>query len=74
MEVSLEQKEDNLIKKTCQELGLNQKQLAEKTGFDPSVISRWNKGAKISLTANKYLNLLIKYSKLEKKCFELEKN
>ena len=36
--------EENLVKKTCKGLGINQKQLAEKIGVVPYTISRWVKG------------------------------
>ena len=37
------EKEENLVKKTCRELGINQKELAEKIGMSPHTITRWNK-------------------------------
>ena len=39
-----EQSEVNIIKKTCQELGVNQKQLAEKIGVSSNTISGWKNG------------------------------
>jgi predicted transcriptional regulator len=36
----LEEKEENLVKKTCRELGITQKELANLTGFSEAVISR----------------------------------
>ena len=35
--------EENLVKKTCKELGITQKELAEKIGVTPHTITRWNK-------------------------------
>jgi predicted transcriptional regulator len=38
-----EQIEENLVKKTCRELGITQKELAEKIGVSESTIKRSNK-------------------------------
>ena len=35
------EKEENLVKKTCRELGINQKQLAEKIGISDRTLSRY---------------------------------
>ena len=35
------EKKENLVKKTCRELGINQKQLAEQIGVSNSTIFRW---------------------------------
>jgi transcriptional regulator with XRE-family HTH domain len=40
----IEEIEENLVKKTCRELGITQKELAEKIGVSPEAISRWNRG------------------------------
>jgi predicted transcriptional regulator len=61
-----EQIEENLVKKTCRELGITQKELAEKTKFSETVISRWSKGSKISESAKNHFNLLRENSKLKK--------
>ncbi|EJF07625.1 putative transcriptional regulator [Thiovulum sp. ES] len=37
----MENKEENLVKKTCRELGITQKELAEKIGVNPKTISNW---------------------------------
>ena len=39
----MENKEENLVKKTCQELGITQKELAEITGVSQTTVFRWNK-------------------------------
>jgi DNA-binding XRE family transcriptional regulator len=36
--------EENLVKKTCKELGITQKELAERIGVTPYTITRWGKG------------------------------
>ena len=58
-------KEENLVKKTCQELGITQKELAEKTGFSEDSISKWNKGAKIPKSAVNFFETLQKLQTFE---------
>jgi transcriptional regulator with XRE-family HTH domain len=58
--------EENLVKKTCKELGITQKELAEKTGFTIQSISKWNNGSKIPISAIKYFKILIENQKLSK--------
>jgi DNA-binding transcriptional regulator YiaG len=60
----LEQKEESLVKKTCQELKINQKELANLTGFSEDSISKWNKGGKIPKSAENFFYTLIKLDKL----------
>jgi len=38
------EKEENLVKKTCRELNITQKELANTLGVSPNTISNWNKG------------------------------
>jgi DNA-binding XRE family transcriptional regulator len=38
----LEQKEENLVKKTCRELGITQKELAEKIGLSKQTVYDWS--------------------------------
>jgi len=52
--------EENLVKKTCQELGITQKQLSERTGIATSTLSRWSKdNSKISKTGIKTFAILL---------------
>jgi transcriptional regulator with XRE-family HTH domain len=45
MSDEMEQKqEENLVKKTCKELGITQKQLAEKTGITERSLTNWANG------------------------------
>jgi ribosome-binding protein aMBF1 (putative translation factor) len=59
------EKEENLVKKTCRELGITQKELAEKTGFSEDSISKWNKGAKIPKSAENFFHTLIRMDKFQ---------
>ena len=58
--------EENLVKKTCRELGITQKELAKMTNFTETVISRWNRGSKIPDSARNHFNLLLENIKLKK--------
>ncbi|EJF07551.1 Helix-turn-helix protein [Thiovulum sp. ES] len=44
MEKKEAKSEENLVKKTCRELGITQKELAEQIGVAPVSISRWSRG------------------------------
>ena len=35
---------DNIVKKVCKELGITQKELAERLEVQPSAVSNWSKG------------------------------
>jgi len=60
------EKEENLVKKTCRELGINQKELAEKIGFSETSVSKWSKGKnKIPKNIYKILELLKEYEALK---------
>jgi transcriptional regulator with XRE-family HTH domain len=61
------EKEESLVKKTCRELGITQKELAEKIGVNPKTVSNWQnkkmeKYAEVLLTAlineNKYFKMV----------------
>ena len=53
--------EENLVKKTCQELGITQKELAEKIGFSTTSLSKWSNGSKIPVNVIKTLELLLEF-------------
>ncbi len=67
--------EENLVKKTCRELGITQKELAEKTGFSENAISKWNLGSKIPLSAERFFKVLYEnyeYNKLKSQILKLQ--
>ena len=67
----MENEEINIIEKTCEELGINQTELAKEIGVSRTTISDWNTGkTKISKVAKNLLDLKVKY----KKCEESKKN
>ena len=61
----IEKVEENLVKKTCRELGITQKKLAEITGFATQTISKWNNYSKLPKNAVNHLNLIIEHEKLK---------
>jgi len=60
------QEKENLVRKTCKELGINQKQLAEMMGYSPQIISKWSRGGKISKNAEMLFKTTIELSKYKK--------
>ena len=57
--------EENLVKKTCKELGITQKKLSEITGFATQTISKWNRSSKMPTNAINHLNLILEYERLK---------
>jgi transcriptional regulator with XRE-family HTH domain len=64
MKKSTENSEENLVKKTCRELGITQKELAEKMGVHDVTVRNWSSKGEIPNLAKNFINLL-----LEKKEF-----
>jgi transcriptional regulator with XRE-family HTH domain len=57
--------EENLVKKTCKELGITQKELAEKIGITEKTVNNWvNNRVKIPNNFNRLIELL----KIEDNC------
>ena len=59
-----EQKDENLVKKTCRELGITQKELAERIGVSTTTVMRWST-KKIDKTATILLEGLLYKKKFE---------
>ena len=62
--------EENIVKKTCKELGITQKELAEKLGIHLTTVQKWVSSNEFPLNAEKTIKL-IKENKLLK--LKLEK-
>lgn len=59
--------EDNIVKLTCKELGITQKELAERIGISETSVTNWAREATpIPEWATKMLPLLSKEQKLNK--------
>jgi DNA-binding XRE family transcriptional regulator len=56
-------KEENLVKRTCRELGITQKELAEKIGVHDVTVRNWSSKGDIPEYFINHLNLLIEYNK-----------
>ncbi|EJF06400.1 plasmid maintenance system antidote protein [Thiovulum sp. ES] len=57
--------EENIVKKTCRELGITQKELAEKIGITEKTVNNWaNNRVKIPNNFNRLIELL----KIENNC------
>jgi transcriptional regulator with XRE-family HTH domain len=55
----MSENEENLVKKTCKELGITQKDLAERIGVSKTTISDWaNERTEISKIGKNILELL----------------
>lgn len=55
---------DNLIKLTCKELGLTQKQLAQDIGVHEDTVSKWSRGL---IDTPKWALKMLELLKIEKK-------
>lgn len=56
--------QDNIVKRACKELGVTQKELAEKLGITPSAISQW--GNDVPKTTQVAIELMIENNQLKK--------
>ncbi len=62
--------EENLVKKTCRELGITQKELAERIGYGYSTIKAVASDGTMSEAIQKALELLLTNYQLEQKLSE----
>ena len=68
----MEDKEQNIIKATCKELGLTYKQLGELIGYSEGALKTISSNNKISENLEKSISLLYKIKELEEKNKEME--
>lgn len=57
---------ENLIKQTCKELGLTQKELAERLGVKEVTINKWSSSGEVPTSGLKSIELLRENEKLKK--------
>ena len=62
---------DNIVKKTCAELGITQKELAEMLDVSQSAISLWQKG-EIPKMANLALTLMLENKECKEKLSKIK--
>jgi transcriptional regulator with XRE-family HTH domain len=61
-DIKKEIQEENLVKKTCRELGITQKELAEKLGVNDGTVRNWASSGNIPIYMINHINLLINYN------------
>jgi transcriptional regulator with XRE-family HTH domain len=64
--------EENIVKLTCKELGLTQKDLADTLGVSKPSVERWAQSGDIPDQAKKQLELLVENSKIKNELNELK--
>ena len=67
----MEDKEENLVKKVCQEYKITPKELAEKLDIPKGTIGRWSSSNKIPKTAEIALNLMLENKELKDKLISI---
>ena len=60
-------KEENIVKKVCKELGITQKELAERMGVNDVTVRNWSSKGNIPDWAIKFMDLLLEYEKVKEK-------
>lgn len=63
---------DNIVKKVCRELGITQRELAERMEIPESTIARWKSGD-LPRLAELYLNVLLENVELKNKLETIKK-
>ena len=63
---------DNIVKKVCKELGLTQKELAERLGVSKPTIERWSAKGDIPESSIKMLELFLENQKLKQELNEIK--
>ncbi|QCD44675.1 helix-turn-helix domain-containing protein [Campylobacter mucosalis] len=58
---------DNIVKKVCKELGITQKELAERMSVHPNMPAKWSSGDEPSAMAVKFMELLLEHEKIKSK-------
>ena len=56
----------NLVKATCRELGITQKELAKKLGIKEVTINKWSSNSDVPIQGDKAIILLLNYTSLKK--------
>lgn len=59
-------KEDNIVKRVCKELGITQRELAERMGVHQNMPAKWSSGDEPSQMAINFMELLIKHEKTKR--------
>lgn len=67
-----EQNNENIVKRVCKELGITQRELAERVDIPESTVARW-KGGDLPRLAELYLNALLENIELKSKLEAIKK-
>jgi len=67
-----EQNQENIVKKVCKELGITQKELAERLGSHLTTIQKWASSEDMPNMAKKSLEMLMENEKLKSKILKVE--
>jgi len=67
-----ENKEVNIVKKVCAELGVNQRELAEMLGSHLTTVQKWSSSDDIPKMALKSIELLVENNYLKSKVNKIE--
>jgi transcriptional regulator with XRE-family HTH domain len=68
----LENREENLVKKTCRKLGITQKELARQMGVSDSTVRHWNSNNDFPDMAKNFMQLILENSELKNKFKKVE--
>ncbi len=63
---------ENIVKKVCKELGITQRELAERIGMSADSLNNAVSKNKISLQTEKFIELILEYEKLKKELSKYE--
>ena len=58
--------EDNIVKRVCKELGITQRELAERMGVSQNMPATWSSGSEPSNMAVKFMELLLEHEKIKR--------
>lgn len=59
--------DENIVKRACRELGITQKELAERMGVSQNMPASWSSVAEPSKMAVKFMELLIEHEQLKRR-------
>ncbi len=64
--------EENLVKKTCRELGITQKELARQMGVSDSTVRHWNSNNEFPNIAKNFMKLILENRELKNRFQKVE--
>ena len=63
---------ENIVKQTCKELGITQKELAERLGTHLNTVQKWSSSNELPSNAIKSIELLLENERLKSKVDKFE--